>query len=128
MFNLFCLVHNSHYFYYDYTFTNVDHIFFNWITIPCDTEQFKVTYSKKELAEFNFFWVLTIYNIDSRLYIQQLINPLSRNAPQCALLRLLARILKEGVQFWYNDTSTVGGSGVEKTFLWKTIEVRVWDS
>jgi hypothetical protein len=28
-------------------------------------------------------------------------------------VRLLARILKEGVQFWYNDTSTVreGGGG-----------------
>jgi hypothetical protein len=25
--------------------------------------------------------------------------------------RLLARILKEGVQFWYNDTSTVRGGG-----------------
>ena len=39
--------------------------------------------------------------------------------------RLLARVLKEGVQFWYNDTSTVkgGGGGVEKTFLWKTFEV-----
>ena len=42
--------------------------------------------------------------------------------------RLLARVLKEGVQFWYNDTSTVkggGGGGVEKTFLWKTFEVYV---
>ena len=33
--------------------------------------------------------------------------------------RLLARFLKEGVQFWYHDTSTVkggggGGGGVEK--------------
>jgi hypothetical protein len=36
--------------------------------------------------------------------------------------RLLARVLKEGVQFWYNDTSTVKG-GVEKTFLWKTFEL-----
>ena len=25
--------------------------------------------------------------------------------------RLLARVLKEGVQFWYNDTSTVRGGG-----------------
>ena len=42
--------------------------------------------------------------------------------------RLLARMLKEGVQFWYNDTSTVrggGGGGVEKTFLWKTFEVYI---
>jgi hypothetical protein len=40
--------------------------------------------------------------------------------------RLLARVLKEGVQFWYNDTSTVKrGGGVEKTFLWKTFEVCV---
>jgi hypothetical protein len=44
--------------------------------------------------------------------------------------RLLARVLKEGVQFWYNDTSTVkrgrvGGGGVRKTFLWKTFEVYV---
>ena len=45
--------------------------------------------------------------------------------------RLLARVLKEGVQFWYNDTSTVGGGGggggggVEKTFLWKTFDVYV---
>ena len=28
-----------------------------------------------------------------------------------ALYRLLARVLKEGVQFWYNDTSTVMGGG-----------------
>ena len=33
--------------------------------------------------------------------------------------RLLARVLKEGVQFWYNDTSTVksgrgGGGGCSK--------------
>ena len=27
------------------------------------------------------------------------------------LIRLLARVLKEGVQFWYNDTSTVKGGG-----------------
>jgi hypothetical protein len=40
------------------------------------------------------------------------------------ITRLLARILKEGVQFWYNDTSTVKG-GFEKTFLWKTFEVDV---
>ena len=40
------------------------------------------------------------------------------------LTRLLARVLKEGVQFWY-DTSTVRGGGVEKTFLWKTFEVYV---
>jgi hypothetical protein len=44
--------------------------------------------------------------------------------------RLLARVLKEGVQFWYNDTSAVkgeggGGGGFEKTFLWKTFEVYV---
>jgi hypothetical protein len=40
--------------------------------------------------------------------------------------RLLARVLKEGVQFWYNDTSTVKrGGGVEKTFLWKTFKVYV---
>ena len=40
--------------------------------------------------------------------------------------RLLTRVLKEGVQFWYNDTSTVkGGGGFEKTFLWKTFEVYV---
>ena len=42
--------------------------------------------------------------------------------------RLLARVLKEDVQIWYNDTSTVkrgGGGGVEKTFLWKTFEVYV---
>jgi hypothetical protein len=40
--------------------------------------------------------------------------------------RLLARVLKEGVQFWYNDTSTVrGGGGFEKTFLWKTFDVYV---
>jgi hypothetical protein len=25
--------------------------------------------------------------------------------------RLLARILKEGIHLWYNDTSTVGGGG-----------------
>jgi hypothetical protein len=31
------------------------------------------------------------------------------------LCRLLARVLKEGVQFWYNDTSTVkGGVGLRK--------------
>jgi hypothetical protein len=28
--------------------------------------------------------------------------------------RLLARILKEGVQFWYNDTSTVKRGGVRE--------------
>jgi hypothetical protein len=28
--------------------------------------------------------------------------------------RLLARILKEGVQFWYNNTSTVRGGGVRE--------------
>jgi hypothetical protein len=40
--------------------------------------------------------------------------------------RLLAGVLKEGVQFWYNDTSTVNsGEGFEKTFLWKTSEVYV---
>jgi hypothetical protein len=44
-----------------------------------------------------------------------------------AVTRLLARVLKEGVQFWYNDTSTVkrGEGGFEKTFLWKTFEVYV---
>jgi hypothetical protein len=26
-------------------------------------------------------------------------------------IRLLTRVLKEGVQFWYNDTSTVKGGG-----------------
>jgi hypothetical protein len=31
--------------------------------------------------------------------------------------RLLDRVLKEGVQFWYNETSTVKRGGVEKTFL-----------
>ena len=34
--------------------------------------------------------------------------------------RLLARFLKEGVQFWYNDTSTVkggGGRGVRENVL-----------
>jgi hypothetical protein len=45
------------------------------------------------------------------------------------LTRLLARVLNEGVQFWYNDTSTVksrgGGGVVEKMFLWKTFEVYV---
>jgi hypothetical protein len=38
--------------------------------------------------------------------------------------KLLARVLKEGVQFWYSDTSTVkrgGGGGFEKTFLWKNL-------
>ena len=42
--------------------------------------------------------------------------------------RLLARVLKEGVQFWYNNTSSTvkgGGEGFEKTFLWKTFEVHV---
>jgi hypothetical protein len=40
--------------------------------------------------------------------------------------RLLARVLKEGVQFWYNDTSTVkSGGGFEKTFLWKAFDVYV---
>jgi hypothetical protein len=42
--------------------------------------------------------------------------------------RLLARVVKEGVQFWYDDTSTVkggGGGGFKKTFLWKTFEVYV---
>jgi hypothetical protein len=41
--------------------------------------------------------------------------------------RLLARVLKEGIQFWYNDTSTVkrGEGGFEKTFLWKTFEVYI---
>jgi hypothetical protein len=29
----------------------------------------------------------------------------------CLAIRLLVRILKEGVQFWYNDTSTVKGGG-----------------
>jgi hypothetical protein len=38
--------------------------------------------------------------------------------------RLLARVLKESVQFLYNETSTVKGGGVE-TFLWKTFEVYV---
>ena len=46
-----------------------------------------------------------------------------------SLRRLLARVLKEGVQFCYIDTSTVerggGGGGFEKTFLWKTFEVYV---
>jgi hypothetical protein len=34
----------------------------------------------------------------------------------CVLSRLLARVLKEGVQFWYNGTSTVkmGGGGSRK--------------
>jgi hypothetical protein len=35
---------------------------------------------------------------------------------------------QRGVQFWYNDTSTVksgGGGGVEKTFLWETFELYV---
>ena len=44
------------------------------------------------------------------------------------LSRLLARFLKEDVQ-WYNETSTVkegrGGEGFEKMFLWKTFEVYV---
>jgi hypothetical protein len=46
-------------------------------------------------------------------------------------IRLLARVVKEGVQFWYNDTSTVkrggGGGGwvFEKNFLWKTSEVYI---
>ena len=42
--------------------------------------------------------------------------------------RLLARVLKEGDQFWYNETSPVKGGGggvVEKTFLWKTFELYV---
>jgi hypothetical protein len=41
--------------------------------------------------------------------------------------RLLARVLKEGVQFWYNNTSSTvkRGEGFEKTFLWKTFEVHV---
>ena len=29
----------------------------------------------------------------------------------CDHSRLLARVLKEGVQFWYNETSTVKGGG-----------------
>ena len=46
------------------------------------------------------------------------------------MTRLLARVLKEGVQFWYNDTSAVkggggGGGGFEKTFIWKTFEFYV---
>jgi hypothetical protein len=47
----------------------------------------------------------------------------SLNFPRCTrhadaiTCRLLARFLKEGVQFWYNDTSTVGGWVFEKTFL-----------
>ena len=45
------------------------------------------------------------------------------------LSRLLARVLKEDVQFWYNETSTVkegrGGEGFEEMFLWKTFEVYV---
>jgi ubiquinone/menaquinone biosynthesis C-methylase UbiE len=49
------------------------------------------------------------------------------------VVRLLARVLKEGVQFWHNDASTVndastgggggGGGGVRETFLWKTFDV-----
>jgi hypothetical protein len=38
------------------------------------------------------------------------------------LIRLLARVLKEGVQFWYNYTSTVHGRGFEKTFLGKPLK------
>jgi hypothetical protein len=40
-----------------------------------------------------------------------------------SIIRLLARVLKEGVQFRYNDTSTV--RGVKKMFLWQTFEVYV---
>jgi hypothetical protein len=49
----------------------------------------------------------------------------------CVLSRLLVRVLKEGVQFWYNDTSTVkmggggGGGGVRENVplenLWSLI-------
>ena len=41
-------------------------------------------------------------------------------------IRLLARVLKEAVQFWY-DTSiySKGGGGFEKMFLWKTFDVYV---
>jgi hypothetical protein len=53
--------------------------------------------------------------------------------PAILVAKLLARVLKDGVQFWYNDTSTVkgggggggGGGGLEKTFLWKIFEVYV---
>jgi hypothetical protein len=51
-------------------------------------------------------------------------SELMRAEFMCVHTRLLARILKEGVQFWYNNTSTVK-RGVEKTFLWKTFEVYV---
>ena len=59
----------------------------------------------------------------------QVVNDLTRllgniNEYSTQALRLLARVVKEGVQFWYNDTSTVKG-GFEKTFLWKTFEVYV---
>jgi hypothetical protein len=44
---------------------------------------------------------------------------------KCVHIRLLASVQKEGVQFGYNNTSTVKRGGVKKTFLWKTFEVYV---
>jgi hypothetical protein len=44
--------------------------------------------------------------------------------------RLLARILKEGVQFWYNDTSTVkgeGGGGSRKRSSGKPLKLTLLD-
>ena len=49
---------------------------------------------------------------------------------QLPVNRLLARVLREDVQFWYNDTfyskeGGGGGGGFKKMFLWKTFEVYV---
>jgi hypothetical protein len=42
------------------------------------------------------------------------------------IYRLLAWVVKEGVQFWYTDTSTIkrgeGGGGVEKTSSGKPLK------
>ena len=70
---------------------------------------------------------MRIDGVDKRELHATLIN----SYPRSTGTRLLARVLKEGVQFWYNDTSTVkkwgGGGGwlFEKTFHWKTFEVYV---
>jgi hypothetical protein len=53
----------------------------------------------------------------ANLHMVYLSNSYIRQWGRC---RLLARILKESVQFWY-DTSSVRG-GVEKTFLWKPLK------
>jgi hypothetical protein len=53
---------------------------------------------------------MRIDGVDKRELHATLIN----SYPRSTGTRLLARVLKEGVQFWYNDTSTVkkwGGGG-----------------